>query len=65
MKQIKNLDIRKTAIILTTLVATIVVSKAAENPPHVTVYGTATTSVAVDEMNWRIRITIKIQAWKR
>ena len=59
MKQIKNLDVRKTAMILITLVTTILVSDAAENPPHVTVYGTATTSVAVDEMNWRIRINHK------
>ena len=59
MKQRKNLEIRKTAIILITLVAAILVSDAAENPPHVTVYGTATTSVAVDEMNWIIRINHK------
>lgn len=59
MKQRKNLEIRKTAIILITLVAAILVSDAAENPPHVTVYGTATTSVAVDEMNWKIRINHK------
>jgi len=35
------------------------VSSAADNPPHVTVYGTATTSVAIDQMDWKIRISNK------
>ena len=38
---------------------TVLVSSAADNPPHVTVYGTATTSVAIDQMDWKIRISNK------
>ena len=54
-----NSDIRKATLLLSTLMFTVLKSSAAENPPHVTVYGTATTSVAIDEMNWKIRISHK------
>jgi uncharacterized protein YggE len=59
MKLMTNSDIRKATLLLSTLMFTVLKSSAAENPPHVTVYGTATTSVAIDEMNWKIRISHK------
>jgi uncharacterized protein YggE len=54
-----NSDIRKATLLLSTLMFTVLVSSAADNPPHVTVYGTATTSVAIDQMDWKIRISNK------
>ena len=54
-----NSDIGKVTLLLSTLMFTVLVSSAADNPPHVTVYGTATTSVAIDQMDWKIRISNK------
>lgn len=54
-----NSDIGKATLLLSTLMFTVLVSSAADNPPHVTVYGTATTSVAIDQMDWKIRISNK------
>ena len=59
MKLITNSDIGKATLLLSTLIFTVLVSSAADNPPHVTVYGTATTSVAIDQMDWKIRISNK------
>ena len=59
MKLITNSDIGKATLLLSTLMFTVLVSSAADNPPHVTVYGTATTSVAIDQMDWKIRISNK------
>ena len=59
MKLITNSDIGKTTLLLSTLIFTVLVASAADNPPHVTVYGTATTSVAIDQMDWKIRINNK------
>jgi len=59
MKLMTNSDIRKATLLLSTLMFTVLVSSAADNPPHVTVYGTATTSVAIDQMDWKIRISNK------
>jgi hypothetical protein len=59
MKLITNSDIGKTTLLLITLIFTVLGSSAADNPPHVTVYGTATTSVAIDQMDWKIRISNK------
>ena len=57
-----NSDIGKATLLLSTLMFTVLVSSAADNPPHVTVYGTATTSVAIDQMDWKIRISNKEQS---
>ena len=54
MKLMTNSDIGKATLLLSTLIFTVLVSSAADNPPHVTVYGTATTSVAIDQMDWKI-----------
>lgn len=54
-----NSDIGKITLLLSTLMFTVLVTSAADNPPHVTVYGTATTSVAIDQMDWKIRISNK------
>ena len=59
MKLITNSDIGKATLLLSTLMFTVLVSSASDNPPHVTVYGTATTSVAIDQMDWKIRISNK------
>ncbi|MEC9327008.1 MAG: SIMPL domain-containing protein [Verrucomicrobiota bacterium] len=59
MKLITNSDIGKATLLLSTLMFTVLVSSAVDNPPHVTVYGTATTSVAIDQMDWKIRISNK------
>lgn len=59
MKIMTNSDIGKATLLLSTLMFTVLVSSAADNPPHVTVYGTATTSVAIDQMDWKIRISNK------
>ncbi|HAA88316.1 MAG TPA: hypothetical protein DCE22_08660 [Verrucomicrobiales bacterium] len=59
MKLMTNSDIGKATLLLSTLMFTALVSSAADNPPHVTVYGTATTSVAIDQMDWKIRISNK------
>ena len=59
MKLMTNSDIGKATLLLSTLMFTVLVSSAADNPPHVTVYGTATTSVAIDQMDWKIRISNK------
>ena len=62
MKLMTNSDIGKATLLLSTLMFTVLVSSAADNPPHVTVYGTATTSVAIDQMDWKIRISNKEQS---
>ena len=62
MKLMTNSDIGKATLLLSTLIFTVLASSAADNPPHVTVYGTATTSVAIDQMNWKIRISNKEQS---
>jgi len=59
MKLMTNSDIGKITLLLSTLMFTVLVTSAADNPPHVTVYGTATTSVAIDQMDWKIRISNK------
>ena len=52
-------DVKKILLLLGIICLPSLNSLASESQPHVTVYGTATTSVAIDEMNWRIRINHK------
>ena len=59
MKLVIHHDVKKILLLLGIICLPSLNSLASESQPHVTVYGTATTSVAIDEMNWRIRISNK------
>ena len=59
MKLVTYRDVKKILLSIGIIFLPAINSIASENQPHVTVYGTATTSVAIDEMNWRIRVSNK------
>ncbi len=59
MKLVIYHNVKKILLLLGIIFLPSLDSLASESQPHVTVYGTATTSVAIDEMNWRIRINHK------
>ena len=59
MKLVTYRDVKKILLSIGIIFLPVINSIASENQPHVTVYGTATTSVAIDEMNWRIRVSNK------
>ena len=59
MKLVTYRDVKKILLSIGIIFLPAINSIASENRPHVTVYGTATTSVAIDEMNWRIRVSNK------
>ena len=59
MKLVTYRDVKKILLSIGIIFLPAINSIASEKQPHVTVYGTATTSVAIDEMNWRIRVSNK------
>ena len=59
MKLVSYRNVKKILLSIGIIFLPAINSIASENQPHVTVYGTATTSVAIDEMNWRIRVSNK------
>ncbi len=59
MKLVNYRNVKKILLSIGIIFLPAINSIASEKQPHVTVYGTATTSVAIDEMNWRIRVSNK------